>query len=169
MADDVLFVFCWDHGCVSAYGMCPLVVVVVGGLGMGGRGKGLKVNLLPWQSPMNKYMDCTEYILLIYCLICLFESLCLLAAFDTSDFFVVPVKWTWDKKNKVMLQQCTTGNEEKKTTATTIKQLKDRPLSGHKNKSQIVHTVVMKKKVHQFLSCYPNDPVCNFVGKPYEK
>ena len=43
-------------------------------------------------SPMNKYMDCTEYILLIYCLICLFESLCLLAAFDTSDFFVVPVK-----------------------------------------------------------------------------
>ena len=68
-----------------------------------------------------------------------------------------------------MLQQCTTGNEEKKTTATTIKQLKDRPLSGHKNKSQIVHTVVMKKKVHQFLSCYPNDPVCNFVGKPYEK
>ena len=43
-------------------------------------------------SPMNKYMDCTEYILLIYCLIYLFESLCLLAAFDTSDFFVVPVK-----------------------------------------------------------------------------
>lgn len=114
-------------------------------------------------------MDCAEYILLIYCLIYLFESLCLLAAFDTSDFFVVPVKWTRDKQNKVMPQQCTTGNEEKKTTATTIKQLKDRPLSGHKNKSQIVHTVVMKKKVHQFLSCYPNDPVCNFVGKPYEK
>ena len=43
-------------------------------------------------STINKYMDCTEYILLIYCLICLFESLCLLAAFDTSDFFVVPVK-----------------------------------------------------------------------------
>ena len=41
---------------------------------------------------MNKYLDCTEYILLIYCLIYLFESLCLLAAFDTSDFFVVPVK-----------------------------------------------------------------------------
>ena len=43
-------------------------------------------------SPMKKYMDCTEYILLIYCLICLFESLCLLAAFDTSDFFVAPVE-----------------------------------------------------------------------------
>ena len=40
MADDVLFVFCWDHECVSAYGMCPLVVVVVvvvGGGGGGGR------------------------------------------------------------------------------------------------------------------------------------
>lgn len=109
MADDVLFVFCWDHECVSAYGMCPLVVVV------GGGGKGLKVNLLPWQSPVNKYLDCTEYILLIYCLIYLFESLCLLAAFDTSDFFVVPVEWKTDKQNKVMPQQRTTGNEEKKT------------------------------------------------------
>lgn len=69
-----------------------------------------------------------------------------------------------------MPQQYTTRNEQKKkTTATTIKQLKDRPLSGHKNKSQIVHTVVMKKKVHQFLSCDPNGPVSNFVGKPYEK
>ena len=117
MADDVLFVFCWDHECVSAYGMCPVVVVVVvvvGG-GVGGGGKGLKVNLLPWQFPMNIFLDCTEYILLIYCLIYLFESLCLLAAFDTSDFFVVPVKWTRDKQNKVMPQQCTTGNEEKKT------------------------------------------------------
>ena len=66
-----------------------------------------------------------------------------------------------------MPQQCTTRHEEKKTT--TITQLKDRPLSGHKNKSQIVHTVVMKKKVHQFLSCDPNGPVSNFVGKPYEK
>ena len=39
MADDVLFVFCWDHECVSAYGMCPLVVVVVvvGGGGVGGQ------------------------------------------------------------------------------------------------------------------------------------
>ena len=37
MADDVLFVFCWDHECVSAYGMCPLVVVVVGGGGDGGQ------------------------------------------------------------------------------------------------------------------------------------
>ena len=36
MADDVLFVFCWDHECVSAYGMCPLVVVVGGGGGGGG-------------------------------------------------------------------------------------------------------------------------------------
>ena len=36
MADDVLFVFCWDHECVSAYGMCPLVVVVVGGGGVDG-------------------------------------------------------------------------------------------------------------------------------------
>ena len=42
MADDVLFVFCWDHECVSAYGMCPLVVVVVvvvGGGGWGAEGK----------------------------------------------------------------------------------------------------------------------------------
>ena len=84
-------------------------------------------------SPMNKYMDCTEYILLIYCLICLFESLCLLAAFDTSDFFVVPVEWKTDKQNKVMPQQCTPGNEEKNKTTTIIKQLKDRPLSWHKN------------------------------------
>ena len=37
MADDVLFVFCWDHECVSAYGMCPLVVVVGGGGGGGWR------------------------------------------------------------------------------------------------------------------------------------
>ena len=40
MADDVLFVFCWDHECVSAYGMCPLVVVVVVGGGGGGFGGG---------------------------------------------------------------------------------------------------------------------------------
>ena len=79
-------------------------------------GKGLKVNLLPWQSPMNKYMDCAEYILLIYCLICLFESLCLLAAFDTSDFFVVPVEWKTDKQNTVMPQKCTTRNAEKNKT-----------------------------------------------------
>ena len=170
MADDVLFVFCWDHECVSAYGMCPLVVVVVVVV-VGGGGKGLKVNLLPWQSPMNKYMDCAEYILLIYCLICLFESLCLLAAFDTSDFFVVPVEWKTDKQNTVMPQKCTTRNAEKKKNKTTtiIKQLQDRPLSWHKNKSNIVHTLVMKKKVHKFLSCDLNGPMCNFVRKSYEK
>ena len=123
MADDVLFVFCWDHECVSAYGMCPVVVVVVVVV-VGGRGKGLKVNLLPWQFPMNKYMDCTEYILLIYCLIYLFESLCLLAAFDTSDFFVVPVKWKRDKQNKVMPQQYTTRNEQKKNNSNNNKTTK---------------------------------------------
>ena len=32
---NVLFVFCWDHECVSAYGMCPLVVVGVVVLGEG--------------------------------------------------------------------------------------------------------------------------------------
>ena len=92
---------------------------------------------------MNKYMDCAEYILLIYCLICLFESLYLLAAFDTSDFFVVPVEWKTDKQNMVMPQKCTTRNAEKKNQTTTIiKQLQDRPLSWHKNKSNIVHTLV---------------------------
>ena len=92
MADDVLFVFCWDHECVSAYGMCPLVVVVVGGGGWRERFESKSSAMSKVTSPMKKYMDCTEYILLIYCLICLFESLCLLAAFDTSDFFVVPVE-----------------------------------------------------------------------------
>ena len=93
MANNVLFVFCWDHECVSAYGMCPLVVVVVvGGGGRRERFESKSSAMSEVTSPMNKYMDCTEYILLIYCLICLFESLCLLAAFDTSDFFVVPVK-----------------------------------------------------------------------------
>ena len=98
MADDVLFVFCWDHECVSAYGMCPLVVVVVvvvvvvGGGVWRERFESKSSAMSKVTSPMKKYMDCTEYILLIYCLICLFESLCLLAAFDTSDFFVVPVE-----------------------------------------------------------------------------
>ena len=40
MADDVLFVFCWDHECVSAYGMFPLVVVVVVVVVVGGGGDG---------------------------------------------------------------------------------------------------------------------------------
>lgn len=67
--------------------MCPLAVVVVVG-----RFESKSFAMSKVTSLMNKYMVCTEYILLIYCLICLFESLCLLAAFDISDFFVVPVK-----------------------------------------------------------------------------
>ena len=77
--------------------MCPLAVVVVvvgwgGGVGVVGRFESKSFAMSKVTSLMNKYMVCTEYILLIYCLICLFESLCLLAAFDISDFFVVPVK-----------------------------------------------------------------------------
>ena len=125
MANNVLFVFCWDHECVSAYGMCPLVVVVVvGGGGRRERFESKSSAMSEVTSPMNKYLDCAEYILLIYCLICWFESLCLLAAFDTSDFFVVPVKWTRDKQTRSCHKSALLGMNKKKNNSNNNKTTK---------------------------------------------